>query len=157
VLDSSGAAVANATVRLKNEATSSVFTTTTGSSGGAYTFEAVQPGKYEVSAEAAGFKRFTSRGNEVTIGQPATVNISLEVGATVDVIEVSETTEAVQTSTSANIGNVISEKTIKDLPIVGTRGRNPLGLIDLQPGVIDTQAISGGAVVVFGARDRAGR
>ena len=30
--------------------------------------------------------------------------------------------QAVQTSSSANIGNVIEEKTIKDLPIVGHAG-----------------------------------
>ncbi len=154
VQDPSGAAVANATVKLTNEATGATFTTTTTSSG-AYTFEAVQPGKYEVSAEAPGFRRFVSRGNAVTIGQPATVNITLEVGSVTESVTVNAVAEAVQVSTSANVGNTIEEKTIKDLPIVGTRGRNPLGLVDLQPGVIDTQAITGGAVVVFGARDRA--
>ena len=154
VQDASGAVVPNATVKLTNEATRITFETRT-TSAGTYAVEAVQPGSYELEVAITGFRTFTSHGNEVTIGQPATINVKLEVGAVSDKVEVSGSAELVQTSTSANLGNVIEEKTIKDLPIVGTRGRNPLGLVDLQPGVIDTQAISGGAVVVFGSRDRA--
>ncbi len=81
--------------------------------------------------------------------------MKLEVGAITDKIEVTSSAEAVQTSTSGNVDNLIQQQAIMDLPIVGTRGRNPLSLIDLQPGVIDTQAITGGAVIVFGSRDRA--
>src|SRR5258708_12014243 len=154
VADPSGAAIAKAVVRLLNQGTGTAFTTPTGSAG-AYTFEALQPGTYQVDVEAPGFRKFTSRDNHVTIGQPATVNVTLAVGNVTETIEVSGAADAVQTSSSGNLGNVIDEKTIKDLPIVGTRGRNPVGLVDLQPGVIDTQAISGGAVVVFGSRDRA--
>src|SRR5579885_1094376 len=94
VQDPSGGAVANATVRLTNEATGVMFTTTTTSSG-AYTFEAVQPGQYEVSAEAPGFRRFVSRDNAVTIGQPTTVNITLEVGAVTESVSVNAVAEAV--------------------------------------------------------------
>ncbi|MEO7142181.1 MAG: TonB-dependent receptor, partial [Bryobacteraceae bacterium] len=154
VSDPSGAAVANVAVRLTNQGTGTTFSTTT-SSAGSYTFEALQPGMYEVSAEAPGFRKFTSSGNNVTIGQPATVNIALQVGDVTESVEVSGAAEAVETSSSGNLGNVLEEKAIKDLPIVGSRGRNPIGLVDLQPGVIDTQAISGGAVIVFGSRDRA--
>jgi hypothetical protein len=154
VSDASGAAVANAAVRLSNQGTAATFATSTTNSG-AYEFESLQPGQYRVTVEAPGFRKFDSPNNVVTIGQPATVNVKLEVGNVSDSVEVSGAAQAVQTSSSANIGNVMEEHTIKDLPIVGTRGRNPLGLVDLQPGVIDTQAISGGAVVVFGARDRA--
>ncbi|MBZ5723667.1 MAG: carboxypeptidase-like regulatory domain-containing protein [Acidobacteriia bacterium] len=154
VQDSSGAVVPGASVKLTNEGTRVSFETRTSSSG-TYALEAVQPGSYELDVTAPGFRTFSSHDNAVTIGQPATINVKLEVGAVTDKVVVSAAAELVQTSTSANVGNIIEEKTIKDLPIVGTRGRNPLGLVDLQPGVIDTQAITGGAVVVFGARDRA--
>ena len=154
ITDASSAPVAKAAVSLTNQGTGSTFNTTSTGSG-TYEFESVQPGRYRVTVEAAGFRKFDSPDNPVTIGQPTTVNVRLEVGSVTESIEVNDAAQAVQTSSSANIGNIIEEKTIKDLPIVGTRGRNPLGLIDLQPGVIDTQSISGGAVVVFGARDRA--
>ena len=62
--------------------------------------------------------------------------------------------EAVQTSTSGNYGNVLTEKIIKDMPIVGSRGRNPLNLVLLQPGTLDGSN-TGGGYHVHGARDRA--
>ncbi len=154
VQDSSGGAVSGATVKLISEGTKAVFTTTS-TQAGTYAFEAIQSGKYILTVETPGFKKYSTSEVAVTIGQPTTVNARLEVGAVSEVLNVAGAAETVQTSTSANFGNVIEEKTIKDLPIVGTRGRNPIGLVDLQPGVIDTQAISGGAVAVFGARDRA--
>ncbi len=76
VTDPSGAAVANAAVQLTNSGTNTIFKTTTTNSG-AYTFEALQPGRYEVAVEAAGFRKFVSPDNDVTIGQPATVNVKL--------------------------------------------------------------------------------
>ena len=154
VTDPTGGVVSNAIVTLKNEGTGTTFKTES-STGGAYSFEALQSGSYEVSVESAGFRKFVASRNKVTIGQPTTLNVRLELGNVTETVSVSGSAETVQTSSSANFGNVISEQTIKDLPIVGTRGRNPVGLVDLQPGVINTQAISGGAVIVFGARDRA--
>ncbi|MBI3282341.1 MAG: TonB-dependent receptor, partial [Acidobacteria bacterium] len=153
VTDPSGAAVPAATVQLTNEATGATFTTST-TQAGRYVFEAVQPGVYRVTVEAPGFKKFTSGGNQVTIGQPATVNLSLEVGAVTEQIEVTAAAELVQTSASGNFGNLLSGEVIRDLPIVGTRGRNPIDLVLRQPGVV-SGANTGGGVHVHGARDRA--
>ncbi len=152
--DPSGAAVQNATVTLTNEGTGGSFKTQSTASG-TYVFEALQPGNYTLTVESPGFKKFVSKGNVVTIGQPATVNVKLELGPVTQRVEVSGATEQVQTSTSGNVGNLLPGQEIRDLPIVGTRGRNPLQLIDLQPGVVDTPVLTGGAVYVFGARDRA--
>src|SRR5579864_3124613 len=105
VQDPTGAAVAGAQVQLKSEATGTTFTTTTSGSG-SYAFEAVQPGAYTVSVEAPGFRKFSSQGNAVTIGQPATVNVTLEVGSVSETVNVSAVAETVQTSTSGNFGNV---------------------------------------------------
>src|SRR5258707_1002101 len=77
VQDPSGALVADATVKLTNEGTGVAFTTNS-SSAGAYVFEAVQPGSYAVQVEAAGFRRFVSTRNPVTIGPPATINGRLQ-------------------------------------------------------------------------------
>jgi hypothetical protein len=152
VADSSGAPVAGVTVRLVNEGTNQTFTAQT-SANGTYFFEAVQVGQYTVTVEATGFKKVNAKGNRVNIGQPTTVNITLEVGNLAESVEVVEAYEQVQTSTSGNIGNIFSEKVIKDLPIVGTRGRNPLDLVLRQPGVV-SGANTGGGVHVNGARDR---
>jgi hypothetical protein len=152
VQDPSGAVVANATVKLTNEGTAVAFTTHS-SDTGAYVFEAVQPGSYTLQIEATGFHRFVSTGNQVTIGQPATINARLEVGSVAESVEVAGTAEAVQTSSSGNYGNLVTTQAVMDLPIVGTRGRNPLNLVDMQPGVADG-ANTGGGIHVHGARDR---
>ncbi len=153
VQDSSGAVVPGASVKLINEGTRVTFETKT-SAAGAYVFEAVQPGEYELDVEASGFRTFTSRNNVVSIGQPSTVNVKLEVGALTDKVEVQAATETVQTSTSGNYGNLVTSMAVMDLPIVGTRGRNPLDLVVMQPGVV-SGAPTGGGIYVHGARDRA--
>ena len=61
VQDANGAAVAGATVTLTNEATTVSFNTTTSDSG-TYAFDLVQVGKYTVTVEKQGFKKFISQG-----------------------------------------------------------------------------------------------
>ena len=152
VQDASGAVVPAAAVKLINQATRVTFETKT-SAAGDYVFEALQPGSYQLDVEAAGFRRFTSVNNTVTIGQPATINVRLEVGASTEQVEVASSTEVVQTSTSGNYGNLVPEQALTDLPIVGSRGRNPTDLALMQPGVV-AGAPTGGGVYVHGARDR---
>jgi hypothetical protein len=152
VTDTQGAIIPGATVTLVNEATGVSFSTVTTASGG-YVFEAVQVGAYTVTIELSGFKKHVAKGNRVTIGVPTTVNARLEVGGLAETVEVSGTAEAVQLSTSGNVGAIVQEREIQDLPIVGARGRNPLDLVNVQPGVV-SGANTGGGVHVHGARDR---
>ncbi len=153
VLDEKGAAVPGAVVTLTSEATQTSFTTESTGSGN-YVFDSVQVGVYTVTVEKPGFKKFVSTGNAANIGQPTTVNVTLEVGAIEQVVQVVASAEAVQTSSSGNFGNTVDQRTLEALPIVGTRGRNPLEFINFQPGVV-TGANTGGGVHVHGARDRA--
>ncbi|MCU1330303.1 MAG: hypothetical protein JWN34_5673, partial [Bryobacterales bacterium] len=153
VVDAASAAVPSAEVKLTNEATGVSFTTTT-SAAGVYIFDSVQSGSYEVQVEAPGFRRFIASHNLVTIGQPSTVNVKLEVGAVTEQVTVSGAAELVQTSNSGNLGNLVPQQAVEDLPIVGTRGRNPLNLVFMQPGVV-SGGNTGGGSHVHGARDRA--
>lgn len=153
VTDNTGAAVSGATVTLTNEGTNVSLTTQTGDSGN-YTFDLVQPGSYQVSIEKPGFKKFISKGNAALINQPTTVNVALQIGDVSAVVSVEGGAEQVQTSTSGNLGSTIEQKTLESLPIVGTRGRNPLDLLNFQPGVV-FGGNTGGAVNVNGSRDRA--
>src|SRR5262245_34879045 len=79
IKDATGSLIPNADVRLMNEGTNVTFTSKT-SEAGVFAFEALQSGSYSVTVEAAGFKKFTSSGNMVSIGQPMTLNITLELG-----------------------------------------------------------------------------
>lgn len=155
VVDNSGAAVSGATVTLTNAGTDSALTTQTSESG-SYTFDLIQIGKYDISVEKQGFKKFLSTGNTVNINQPATVNVALEVGDVSATVTVVSSVEEVQTSTSGNIGSTVEQRTLESLPIVGSRGRNPLSLLNFQPGIVNTYgATAGGNVHVHGSRDRA--
>ena len=161
VLDASGSAVAGAQVTLTNEATNiSVNTTTT--SAGAYVFEGIAPGSYTINIAAQGFATFTSKENVLTIAQPMVVNASLHVGQASEQVEVIAGAELVQTESSGNLGALIDQRALETLPVVGARGRSPLDLLELIPGVVDggplnsTGAnIAGGGVSVNGSRDRA--
>jgi len=153
VTDTSGAAIASAMVTLTNEGTNASLTAQT-SDIGVYTFDLVQPGNYTVTVEKTGFKKLVSSKNPVTVNQPATVNAALEVGDVSATVSVEATAEQVQTSTSGNVGSTIDQRTLEALPIVGVRGRNPLDLLNFQPGVV-VGANTGGGVHVNGSRDRA--
>ena len=153
VQDPNGATIPGATVTLTNEATNISATTETTSTG-TYTFDAVQVGLYTVTVEKQGFKKFISTGNKVDINLPATVNVTLDIGGVTEEVRVQSTAEIVQTSSSGNFGNTVEERTLETLPIVGTRGRNPLDFINFQPGVVPN-ANTGGGIHVNGARDRA--
>lgn len=153
VQDANGAAIAGALVTLTNEATAVSFTAQTSDSG-TYSFDLVQVGKYTVSIEKQGFKKFVSQGNPVNVNQPATVNAALETGVVQETVLVQGGAEQVQLSTSGNLGTTIDQQTLESLPIVGTRGRNPLDLLNFQPGVV-FGGNTGGAVSVNGSRDRA--
>jgi hypothetical protein len=153
VQDANGAAIAGATVTLTNEATAVSFTAQTSDSG-TYSFDLVQVGKYTISIEKQGFKKFVSQGNPVNVNQPTTVNATMETGVVQETVLVSAAAEQVQLSTSGNLGTTIEQQTLESLPIVGTRGRNPLDLLNFQPGVV-FGGNTGGAVNVNGSRDRA--
>jgi hypothetical protein len=153
VHDANGGAVAGALVTLTNEGTSISFTTETSESG-VYAFDLVQVGKYSVTIEKQGFKKFISQGNSINVNQPSTINAALETGGVAETVTVQAAGEQVQTSTSGNLGSTIEQKTLESLPIVGTRGRNPLDLLNFQPGVV-FGGNTGGTVNVNGSRDRA--
>lgn len=153
VTDNTGAAVAGATVTLMNEGTTASLTTQTSDSG-VYVFDLIQPGKYTITVEKQGFKRFISTGNAALINQPTTVNAPLVIGDVSAAVTVIGSAEQVQTSTSGNIGSTVDQRTLESLPIVGLRGRNPLDLLNFQPGIV-FGGNTGGAVNVHGSRDRA--
>ena len=161
VKDSSGALVADAQITLTDEATGVSFIAST-TSAGTYVFDAVKPGVYTLKVVGKGFKTSNYKGNVVTIGQPTEVNVTLSVGAINEMVEVRGAAELVQTATSGNIGNLVDNAALNSLPIVTTRGRNTLSLVELEPGVVDSGGfnqggpnVAGGGVHVNGSRDRA--
>ncbi|HEX5085868.1 MAG TPA: carboxypeptidase regulatory-like domain-containing protein, partial [Blastocatellia bacterium] len=156
IQDPNGAILPGAKVTLTNEGTNISFTATT-TSAGVYVFDGVQLGVYTITVEKEGFKKFVSKGNTLTVGQPLTINANLTVGQAQEVMEVTASYERVQTSTSGNLGATVDNKTLVELPLgldASSGGRNPLTFVRLQPGV-SVGANTGGGSHVNGARDRA--
>ena len=127
--DVSGALVTGASLTLNRPDTG--FTVTMKSnSAGAYIFQQLDPGTYELTADASGFAAQTVK-VQLLVDQPATVNLTMTVAK-------SETTIAIQAETTLNttdasIGNAVDNVVIQALP---SEGRNVPDLLSLQPGVL---------------------
>ncbi|MDQ2925726.1 MAG: Plug and carboxypeptidase regulatory-like domain-containing protein, partial [Acidobacteriota bacterium] len=154
--DSSGAIVPNATITAINDDTGISYTTKSSGSG-TYSFDSLQIGHYTVRAEAVGFKTFVSTGNVLAIGLPTSVDPKFQIGGESQTVQVEGGYDVVQTESSGNFGGIIDNVTLTELPIVGTRGRNPLSFVQYIPGVVQNNSgnAPGGDIVVNGSRDRA--
>ena len=116
VRDPQGAVVPGATVTARNAATNVERTTTTNDEG-YYQITNLPPGEYEVTVEAANFKRAVNPSVTLTVGQRPTSTFALEVGAVTESITVTgATTEVVETSRT-NVSNTIDQTRIDNLPI----------------------------------------
>ena len=155
VTDSSGAIVSGAAVTAIQQATNTTYSTVS-TSKGEYVFDSLQIGTYTIRVSMPSFKTFVSTGNVLSIGLPTTVNAVLGAGEASETVEVSGGYDLVQTESSGNFGGIVDNVTLTQLPIVGTRGRNPISLVTLIPGVVANGSNStGGGVSVNGSRDRA--
>jgi len=156
VTDQTGAVVPNATVTATNDATGVTYTTHS-SATGTYAFDSLQIGSYSVKVDAPGFTQFLSRGNVLAIGVPTSVDPKLKPGSNTETVTVEGGYGLVQTESSGNFGGIIDSVSMTQLPIVGTRGRNPVSLTQYMPGVIQNNSANaaGGDIVVNGSRDRA--
>ena len=132
VTDPTGAVIPNATLTLAQAETSNVRETTSDSSG-RYSYNQVQPGTWKLTAKAAGFNDVTINEVRLQVNQPATINVAFEkIGSTTTTVQVEAETIQVNT-TDASLGNAIGGKVINQLPF---EGRNVVGLLSLQPGVV---------------------
>ena len=132
VLDSSGAAVANATVTLRNLNTGLVRTVKTNASG-AYEFLSVPVAEnYSVQVEAAGFQKKSQTGIHLDVNQKYRADFTLKVGSITETVEVNANAAQVDTS-STQLGDVISDKKMTSMPL---NGRSYIDLMGLQAGVI---------------------
>ncbi len=115
VYDPNGAVVPGATVTARNRATNISRNTTSGSDG-SFSFIALPPGEYELTTEAASFKKALISSLRLTVGQSAEIRIDLEVGAEDVVIDVTPGVELVET-TQTTVSNTIDQQRIENLPI----------------------------------------
>jgi len=129
VTDPSNAVVSGATVTLTDTATKSARQATTNDAG-RYIFVDVPPGAYDVSIAKQGFS-MTKTQTTVTVGVTNTLNMSLQIGGSNVVVEVTAVGTELQTM-NATVGNTVTSIAIDNLPAIG---RDVNTFIELQPGV----------------------
>src|SRR5437868_171767 len=88
VKDSTGAVIPGVTVSLSNPGVIGANQTGVTDESGAYRFLRLVPGKYTVKAELPGFRTTVKEGVTVDADANARVDLSLEVGAVSDVVNV---------------------------------------------------------------------
>ncbi len=133
VADPTGAVLADASVRLTNQATSVARDTKTNASGD-YSFLEVVPGVYTVEFELAGFKKNVQKNVTVEVNGVVTLNSILQIGQAQEVVEVTSEAPLVDT-TSTQLGAVVNDRTVAGLPL---NSRDTYQFLQLQPGVMST-------------------
>ncbi|HYO80280.1 MAG TPA: carboxypeptidase regulatory-like domain-containing protein [Bryobacteraceae bacterium] len=156
VRDASGALVPGAAITLNHENTGSRRQTTADQEG-YYQFLGLVSGRYSVEAEAKGFKKVANTGLELTADQNLRADISMEIGAVTETVDVSASAAVVDTR-SATLASTINDRRIVELPL---SGRNVIALASLLPGVTQvsspsnsdvTHARGGSTMTVNGSR-----
>src|SRR5215831_4958580 len=106
IVDPSGAAVPRATVTSRSERTGRQATTSS-DSGGWFVLPSLEPGFYQLTAEAAGFRPEVVTGIDVRIAEVATVRVALLLGAIGESVTVEAEQSAVHLA-DAHGGGIIS-------------------------------------------------
>lgn len=142
VVDSNGAGIGGATVKITNTETG-VTRSTVSQENGSFRLDAVDPGTYTVDISSNGFKTATRSSVVVAAAQTVDVSSPLEVGNPNEVVTVSaENLIELQTSDGTRV-NTLNSREITDLPVAGL---NPVNLVFTLPGVVDPGALAGGFV-----------
>jgi hypothetical protein len=135
VLDPTGAIVPAATITALNLNTG-VKTVVTSNASGVYLYAALPPGDYRFTAEKEGFKRLDLNETTLRIGDHLQQNLTLQVGATKESVEVTANTDSVS-YLAASQGGLLNSQRIQDLPV---SGRNVMELVATQAGIVATSS-----------------
>ena len=123
VEDSSGAALANASVKLTLVANGTTRDTQTNQEG-SFSAPVIPPGQYSITVTAPGFADKTLTGITLLVDQTLNLRIPMQVGAFGQSVEVEASAPLVDSVTSS-LGQVVEEKQILNMPL---NGRNPFAL-----------------------------
>jgi len=134
IRDATGALVSGAKVTVHDVDHNLTFNFTTNESG-EFVSGPLPVGKYEVTVEKAGFKKAVSNVVELQVQQRVPVNVTLQVGQTTQVVEVTSATPLLETETS-ELGQVVDSRRVANLPL---NGRNFAQLALLTPGVAPSE------------------
>ncbi|MGH9673050.1 MAG: TonB-dependent receptor [Bryobacteraceae bacterium] len=115
VSDATGAVVPSAVVTIVHEETGATLARTTNETG-EVAFDFLRVGSYTVRIEAKGFKRYESKGMELSSGQTVRQSLRLEVGAQTETVTVEGVAPLVSTASSEQLQTFEGFK-VTELPL----------------------------------------
>jgi hypothetical protein len=142
VLDPSQAAMAKASVQIKNQVTGATFDLQT-TDAGIYRSPALEPGTYSITVSMSGFRTSVTGDVTVEAGQPRNVNINLAIGNANQMVKVTASAPVLKTEDSG-LGQSVEADQASHLPYFS---RSAGSLLSLSPGV----RYDGEDVVSYGA------
>jgi hypothetical protein len=145
VQDPSGAVITKASVEFRNQDTG-VRRQVTTNQDGFYQIEGVDPGKYDATVDASGFKTLTRENVVFHVGDKAQIDFKLQVGASSEHVDVDGSGLQLNT-TDASVSTVIDRRFVENMPL---NGRSFQDLISMTPGIVTQNPQSGGAVGLQG-------
>ena len=125
VTDNSGAVVPVVTINVTNTLNNSVYRAAT-TAAGAYTVPNLPVGTYKLEFVAQGFKKLERSNLNLTQGQVLRMDVTLEVGAVTETVEVTAVASGIETDTPRVSTNMPNTQ-LRDLPISmngGSLGRS---------------------------------
>src|SRR5947209_4735403 len=138
VNDASAGAVPNASLTLTEVAKGIQHAGTTNNAG-QYTFPFLDPGTYSLQVQAAGFNTYLEKNIVLEVGQSASLNVGLKIGAVTEQVTVQAAAVQLETASGA-LGSVIDHRAVDQLPL---NGRNPYQLAQLNSSVTSTPSSRG--------------
>lgn len=130
VKDGSGAVITEALAEILNVETG-VARSLQPNDAGYFRVQNLQPGTYDITISAPGFKQFVRRGVTLTVGAEMAIDFELQLGNVVEKVEVVANTAEVDLVTST-ISRTVEGAVIRELPL---NGRDWTQLATLEPGI----------------------
>src|SRR3984893_13134370 len=117
VRDESGGSIAKASLVVRETETNRTYSAVTNENG-LYVLPNLPPGHYEVTTEAPGFAKSTQTGIVLSVGQVATLDVTVKIAASTERVTVTTETPPVE-PTRTEVSAVITTSQIQSLPISG--------------------------------------
>ena len=155
VSDQAGAVIPNASITAVNVEVGNESKTNTTATGN-YTIPSLVVGRYRITIEVTGFKKFTQENILVQVATTNRIDVTMQIGATSDTVTVTSESAVLKTET-AEQSTIITGATINELPLnFGGGGggtgniRNPYLFNILSPGVANNALGQGDTANVNG-------
>jgi Carboxypeptidase regulatory-like domain/TonB-dependent Receptor Plug Domain len=133
------AAIPNAKVEVKNEASGDLRKTTSNGSG-FFTVTALQPGTYTVLVAAPGFDSWQQTGIALNQGDNRTLpSIALKVAGAATKVEVVSSADAVAPTDNGEVSTTLNAQLINSIPL---QGRDAGEFLNIMPGMAMTNGLS---------------